>query len=78
MPSKLERIALANMKQRKSRIAQAEKMYSELTAVANKLGLFSANEGAKVDALLDEVVDIDAKWKAWSKIECVKRYDMPK
>ncbi|KAJ4371985.1 hypothetical protein N0V83_003758 [Neocucurbitaria cava] len=65
---------LASITGRKSRIAQAEKMYSELIAVASNLGLFSANEGAKVDALLDEVVDIEAKWKAWSKIECTKRY----
>ncbi|KAF1842790.1 uncharacterized protein K460DRAFT_314411 [Cucurbitaria berberidis CBS 394.84] len=64
---------LASITGRKSRIAQAEKMYAELITVAHKQGLFSANEGVKVDALLEEVVDIDAKWKAWSKIECGKR-----
>lgn len=27
-----------------------------------------------MDPLLDEVIDIDAKWKAWAKVECAKRY----
>ncbi|KAI2479125.1 C2H2 type zinc finger domain containing protein [Pyrenophora tritici-repentis] len=64
---------LASITGRKSRIAQAEKMYGELIGFAQSQGLFSANEGVKIDPLLDETIDIDAKWKAWSKIECTKR-----
>ncbi|CAE7001453.1 C2H2 type zinc finger domain containing protein [Pyrenophora teres f. teres] len=64
---------LASITGRKSRIAQAEKMYGELIGFAQSQGLFSANEGVKIDPLLDEMIDIDAKWKAWSKIECTKR-----
>jgi hypothetical protein len=40
---------------------------------AQKKGLFSSNEGAQPDSLLEELMDLDAKWKAWSKIECAKR-----
>jgi hypothetical protein len=64
---------LASITGRKSRIAQAEKMYAELLGFAQSQGLFSCNEGPKIDPLLDEVMDIDSKWKAWSKIECSKR-----
>lgn len=31
------------------------------------------NEGAKLEPLLDEIIDIDAKWRAWTKVECCKR-----
>ncbi|CAN9318855.1 unnamed protein product [Alternaria sp. RS040] len=64
---------LASITGRKSRIAQAEKMYAELIEFSQSQGLFSANEGVKIDPLLDEMIDIDSKWKAWSKVECSKR-----
>lgn len=64
---------LASITGRKSRIAQAEKLYAELMTVTLSHGLLTANEGAKVDPLLDEIIDIDAKWKAWAKVESAKR-----
>ncbi|EMD85184.1 hypothetical protein COCC4DRAFT_181238 [Bipolaris maydis ATCC 48331] len=64
---------LASITGRKSRIAQAEKLYSELIGFALSQSLFSANEAGKIEPLLDEIIDIDAKWKTWSKIECCKR-----
>ncbi|KAF1830641.1 hypothetical protein BDW02DRAFT_507131 [Decorospora gaudefroyi] len=64
---------LASITGRKSRIAQAEKMYTELIGFAQSQGLFSANEGVKLDPLLDEALDMDSKWKGWAKIECAKR-----
>ncbi|KAF1937898.1 hypothetical protein EJ02DRAFT_411467 [Clathrospora elynae] len=64
---------LASITGRKSRIAQAEKLYTELLSFAQSQGLFSASEGARIDPLFDEIADIDAKWKAWSKVECAKR-----
>ncbi|KAF1911636.1 hypothetical protein BDU57DRAFT_552040 [Ampelomyces quisqualis] len=64
---------LASITGRKSRIAQAEKMYSELMTYAQRQGLFASNEGANVDSLLDEAVDLDLKWRAWVKVECAKR-----
>ncbi|KAL5113771.1 hypothetical protein ACEQ8H_008345 [Pleosporales sp. CAS-2024a] len=64
---------LASITGRKSRIAQAEKLYSELISHAQQQGLFSINEGANLDSLLDEVDDLDLKWRAWAKVECAKR-----
>ncbi|KAF1996675.1 hypothetical protein P154DRAFT_607773 [Amniculicola lignicola CBS 123094] len=64
---------LASITGRKSRIAQAEKLYSDLITLAQHHGLFSAHENAPPDALLDEMLDIDVRWKAWSRMECVKR-----
>ncbi|USP76889.1 hypothetical protein yc1106_04163 [Curvularia clavata] len=64
---------LASITGRKSRIAQAEKLYTELIGYAQSQSLFSVNEATKVEPLIDEIIDIDAKWKAWSKVECSKR-----
>ncbi|KAF1949068.1 hypothetical protein CC80DRAFT_599194 [Byssothecium circinans] len=64
---------LASITGRKSRIAQAEKLYSELISAAQNHGLFSANESAPPDSHLDEIMDIDARWKAWCRIDCAKR-----
>ncbi|KAF2270526.1 hypothetical protein CC78DRAFT_557294 [Lojkania enalia] len=64
---------LASITGRKSRIAQSEKLYNDLITIASNHGLFSANESPPPDSLLDEIMDIDTRWKAWSRIECVKR-----
>ncbi|ORY05702.1 hypothetical protein BCR34DRAFT_490720 [Clohesyomyces aquaticus] len=64
---------LASTTGRKSRIAQSEKLYNDLITIAQNNGLFSSNEAPLPDPLLDEIMDIDARWKAWSRIECVKR-----
>ncbi|KAF2009820.1 hypothetical protein BU24DRAFT_378952 [Aaosphaeria arxii CBS 175.79] len=64
---------LAFITGRKSRIAQAEKLYTDLISTAQGQGLFSSNESAPPEALLDEIMDIDSRWKAWSRVECAKR-----
>ncbi|KAK3208393.1 hypothetical protein GRF29_77g592288 [Pseudopithomyces chartarum] len=64
---------LASVTGRKSRISQAEKLYSDLITAAQKHGLFSANESASPDSFLEEILDIDARWKAWCRVECAKR-----
>ncbi|KAF2028138.1 hypothetical protein EK21DRAFT_70480 [Setomelanomma holmii] len=64
---------LASITGRKSRIAQAEKLSSELISHAQQQGLFSVNEDANLDSLLDEVIDIEVKWRSWAKVECGKR-----
>ncbi|KAI8940541.1 hypothetical protein NX059_004219 [Plenodomus lindquistii] len=66
-------LSLASITGRKSRIAQAEKLYAELMTVAQSQGLMSMNETTRIEPLLDEIIDIESKWKAWSKIECAKR-----
>ncbi|KAJ4345470.1 uncharacterized protein N0V89_011601 [Didymosphaeria variabile] len=65
--------SIAKREQRKSRIAQAEKLYSDLITAAQKHGLFSANESAPPDSFLEDILDIDARWKAWCRVECAKR-----
>ncbi|KAF2874788.1 hypothetical protein BDV95DRAFT_603581 [Massariosphaeria phaeospora] len=64
---------LASITGRKSRITLAEKLYAELITAAQNHGLFSTNEGPAPESLLDEIMDIDARWKAWGKVECAKR-----
>lgn len=64
---------LASITGRKSRIAQAEKLYADLILACQNHGLFSSNESAPPDALIDDIMDIDARWKAWSRVECAKR-----
>lgn len=59
--------------QRKSRISQSQKMYKDLISWAQSNDLFCASEGPQLEALLEEVMDIEAKWKAWTRIECAKR-----
>jgi hypothetical protein len=42
---------------------------------AQRHGFFCANEGQVLDdELFSQILDLDAKWKAWSRVECVKRY----
>ncbi|CAI6331476.1 unnamed protein product [Periconia digitata] len=64
---------LASMTGRKNRITQSEKLYSDLIATAQNHGLFSANESAPPESYLEEVLDIDARWRAWCRIDCAKR-----
>jgi len=42
--------------------------------IAQWHGLFSANEDHIVGEVLEAIVDEEARWHAWSRIECVKRY----
>lgn len=41
---------------------------------AQRHGLFSTNDAQSLDEeLFAQIPDLDARWKAWSRIECVKR-----
>lgn len=43
------------------------------TAQSN--GLFCARDGQPLnDELFNQIPDLEARWKAWSRIECAKRY----
>lgn len=64
---------LASITGRKNRIASAEELYIELITVAQNQGLFSVNDGADVNALLNSLGSLEHKWKAWINVECVKR-----
>ena len=57
----------------RGRVAQAEMLYVNLLSVAQWHGLFSAHEGGSPDLPLDQVTDAEQKWRAWSRVECVKR-----
>jgi hypothetical protein len=45
---------------------------SDKTAQSN--GLFCARDGQPLnDELFNQIPDLEARWKAWSRIECAKR-----
>jgi hypothetical protein len=47
---------------------------SDFKQTAQKNGLFNANDGQPLtDAFFGQIPDLDARWKAWSRIECAKR-----
>jgi hypothetical protein len=42
--------------------------------IAQRHGFFAATEGQILDMSLYEAIpDVDARWRAWSKVESVKR-----
>lgn len=42
--------------------------------IAQRHGLFAATEGQVLDMnLFDTFTDVETRWKAWSKVESVKR-----
>ncbi|KAJ5285518.1 hypothetical protein N7524_000824 [Penicillium chrysogenum] len=58
----------------KTHLEQCQPLYINVMSVAQRHGLFSANEGQVLDMTLFETVpDIDMRWKAWSKVESTKR-----
>lgn len=43
--------------------------------IAQRHGLFAANEGQILDmSLFEAVPDMEMRWKAWSRVESAKRY----
>lgn len=64
---------LASITGRKGRISQSQKLYRDLISLAQSNDLFCAGEGPQPEVLLEEVMDLEAKWKAWTRIECAKR-----
>ncbi|GFG23390.1 isoform 3 of zinc finger protein 740 [Aspergillus udagawae] len=65
---------LAAMTGEKEHIAKSQMLYINLMTIAQRHGLFAATEGQILDMSLYEAIpDVDARWKAWSKVESVKR-----
>jgi len=56
-----------------SRIPFSKGLYlHQKTAQSN--GLFCARDGQPLnDELFNQIPDLEARWKAWSRIECAKR-----
>ncbi|KAJ4501959.1 hypothetical protein HRR83_009487 [Exophiala dermatitidis] len=52
---------------------QCQMLYVSLISMAQQNGLFAADEGQSLDALLAEMSESDDRWKAWSRIESAKR-----
>ncbi|KAF8860203.1 hypothetical protein BDZ45DRAFT_620024 [Acephala macrosclerotiorum] len=65
---------LTEMTGQKSHQAQCQMLYTNVIMTAQKNGLFNANDGPPLtDAFFSQITDLDARWKAWSRIECAKR-----
>ncbi len=48
--------------------------YSQSQQTAQSNGLFCAHDGQPLtDELFKQIPDLEARWKAWSRIECAKR-----
>lgn len=52
---------------------QSQMLYVSLLSMAQQHGLFAANDGQSLDALLADMSESDDRWKAWSRIESAKR-----
>ncbi|PYI00162.1 hypothetical protein BO71DRAFT_312245 [Aspergillus ellipticus CBS 707.79] len=69
---------LAAMTGEKEHLEKCQMVYVNLISVCTSLiaqrhGLFAATEGQVLDTNLFNAVSDDARWKAWSKVESVKR-----
>lgn len=65
---------LAAMTGEKEHLEQCQILYVNLLSTAQRDGLFAATEGQILDmSLFDSIVDTDARWKAWSRVESAKR-----
>ncbi|KAE8147861.1 hypothetical protein BDV25DRAFT_26305 [Aspergillus avenaceus] len=65
---------LAALTREKEHIEQSQMLYISLVSLAQRHGMFSANDGQLLDAgLFETISDIDVRWKAWGKVESVKR-----
>lgn len=65
---------LAVMTGEKEHIGECQMLYVNLMSIAQRHGLFAVTEGQILDAeLFDAITDLDSRWKAWSKVESVKR-----
>ena len=52
---------------------QSQMLYVSLLSMVQQHGLFAANDGQSLDALLSDMSESDDRWKAWSRIESAKR-----
>ncbi|GKZ24011.1 hypothetical protein AbraIFM66951_010264 [Aspergillus brasiliensis] len=65
---------LAAMTGEKEHLEKCQMLYVNLISIAQRHGLFAASEGQVLDAnLFDAVPNIETRWKAWSRVESVKR-----
>ncbi|KAE8353144.1 hypothetical protein BDV28DRAFT_113119 [Aspergillus coremiiformis] len=65
---------LAALTGEKGHIEKSQMLYINLISIAQRQGLFSTTEGQLLDrSLFDSIADNDLRWKAWSKVESVKR-----
>jgi hypothetical protein len=55
-------------------LEQCQMLYVNLITVAQRHGLFTVSEGLPLDpSQLESILDLDQRWKAWSRVESVKR-----
>ncbi|KAB8200693.1 Zinc finger C2H2 type [Aspergillus parasiticus SU-1] len=65
---------LAALTGEKGHIEKSQMLYVNLISVAQRHGLFSATEGQLLDkSMFESITDNVLRWKAWSKVESVKR-----
>ncbi|GLA60317.1 hypothetical protein AtubIFM54640_000766 [Aspergillus tubingensis] len=65
---------LAAMTGEKEHLEKCQMLYVNLISIAQRHGLFAAREGQVLDTHLFEAVPkTETRWKAWSKVESVKR-----
>ncbi|GKZ34343.1 hypothetical protein AbraIFM66950_004573 [Aspergillus brasiliensis] len=65
---------LAAMTGEKEHLEKCQMLYVNLISIAQRHGLFAASEGQVLDAnLFDALPNTETRWKAWSRVESVKR-----
>ncbi|KAK0105501.1 hypothetical protein ONS96_004886 [Cadophora gregata f. sp. sojae] len=66
---------LTEMMGQKYHQSQCQMLYTNVIMTAQKHGLFNANDGQPLnESFFGQISDLEARWKAWSRIECAKRY----
>ncbi|PVH75631.1 hypothetical protein DL98DRAFT_562340 [Cadophora sp. DSE1049] len=65
---------LTEMMGQKYHQSQCQMLYANVIMTAQKHGLFNANDGQPLnEGFFGQISDLEARWKAWSRIECAKR-----
>lgn len=65
---------LAVMTGEKEHLSECQMLYVNLMSIVQRHGLFAVTEGQILDAgLFDAIPGLNSRWKAWSKVESVKR-----
>ncbi|KAH8807379.1 hypothetical protein F5884DRAFT_674767 [Xylogone sp. PMI_703] len=64
-------IHVASISGSSEKISQAETLYMNLISASQHCGLFSCDETPSPYDLLEEITDIDQKWKTWARIESI-------
>ncbi|KAH8676560.1 fungal-specific transcription factor domain-containing protein [Tricladium varicosporioides] len=67
-------LTLSEMMDEQTHHEQCQMLYTNVITTAQRHGLFSTNDAQSLDKeLFTQIPDLDTRWKAWSRIECVKR-----